>query len=235
MNKKASLSLSIESVVILILAIAMLGMGIAFTKKMFDKFGNTLEIPPPELAASEDNPIVLSSDDIVVKKDKKIIIPVRFYSTFSTGNYHPTLPKYTIYPVLICNWAYFSGGGISGSAPSLQGISNYYQWGGHGLNGGYSPPAEKDKAIFQTHNYIGEALTLKPGEQKTFYLNLDQTFMVNNNYLTCTLKFKVQGYPCTCGNGVHLTDNDLSLADCCPGGVGGNHLIAEKQISLRVE
>jgi len=89
--KKASLSLSINAVVILVLAIAMLGLGLGFTKKMFSRFGDTLEIPEPELASSESDPIVLNSDQITIKKNKATTIPVEFYNVGGTGRVYPFL------------------------------------------------------------------------------------------------------------------------------------------------
>jgi hypothetical protein len=46
-SKRASLSLSVEAIVILVLAITMLGLGISFTKGIFDKFKVNYEIDLP--------------------------------------------------------------------------------------------------------------------------------------------------------------------------------------------
>ena len=89
-NKKADLSLSVNAVVILVLAIAMLGLGLGFTKNMFAKFGGSLNIPEPELTATESDPIVLSSDKIEIKRTKGASLPVKFYST-SSGTFIPNL------------------------------------------------------------------------------------------------------------------------------------------------
>lgn len=82
-TKKASLSLSINAIVILVLAIAMLGLGLAFTKSMFKKFSSKLSVPPPDLPASADEPIVLPMDELEVKHGKEFVFAVNFYNDHS--------------------------------------------------------------------------------------------------------------------------------------------------------
>ena len=77
-RKKASLSLSVNAIVILVLAITMLGLGLAFTKGMFAKLKGRLEIPPPDIPATEDDPIVLPADEIeVVDRKSFTTFPAR--------------------------------------------------------------------------------------------------------------------------------------------------------------
>lgn len=92
--KKASLSLSINAVVILVLAIAMLGLGLGFTKKMFGKFGDTIQIPEPELSATESDPIVTNGNTINLKAGKSVDVPFKYYSTTSGPIY--------VYPFIDC-------------------------------------------------------------------------------------------------------------------------------------
>jgi hypothetical protein len=92
--KRGSLSLSINAVVILVLAIAMLGLGLGFTKKMFAKFGDTLQIPEPELTASESEPIVLTSDSLEIKSTKPTSVPLKYYNTGASA---------WVFPYLDCN------------------------------------------------------------------------------------------------------------------------------------
>jgi hypothetical protein len=80
-HKRGSLSLSIESVIVLVLAISMLGLGLGFTKQMFDKFGSTLELPKPDMYASESYPLVTFSDIIDLDRNKATFLPARGYKS----------------------------------------------------------------------------------------------------------------------------------------------------------
>ncbi len=79
-HKKASLSLSINAIVILVLAIAMLGLGLSFTKGMFKKFGEKLTVPPPDIPATAEEPIILPTDVIEVQNGKEYVFQVNFYN-----------------------------------------------------------------------------------------------------------------------------------------------------------
>lgn len=94
LNKKSNLSLSINAVVILVLAIAMLGLGLGFTKAMFAKFGAKLEVPPPNIPATEDEPIVLPSDVVKAKIGKDL--------TFSVNIYNNDINPERVQPTLTC-------------------------------------------------------------------------------------------------------------------------------------
>jgi hypothetical protein len=60
-NKRASLELSVNAIVVIVLAIAMLGLGIAFTKNMFSNLGDKLlDIQPPDQKASQADPLVFN-------------------------------------------------------------------------------------------------------------------------------------------------------------------------------
>ena len=100
MRKRGSLSLSVNAIVILVLGITMLGLGLAFTKGMFGKLGSKLEIPPPNIPATEDEPIVLPSDEVKVDPKGVTIIPINVYNDGDTGTiglefYTPNMPKCT--------------------------------------------------------------------------------------------------------------------------------------------
>ena len=90
-NKKASLSLSINAIVILVLAITMLGLGLGFTKGMFSKFSSKLEVPPPNIPATPEEPIVLPDESIDVLKNKDFEITVNFYNDYTGGKWTPSL------------------------------------------------------------------------------------------------------------------------------------------------
>ncbi|MBS3158691.1 hypothetical protein J4206_05375 [Candidatus Woesearchaeota archaeon] len=84
-SKKASLSLSINAIVVLVLAISMLGLGLAFTKSMFKKFGEKLTVPPPDLPATKDEPIVLPSEELEIRHGEEFTFQVNYFNDFSTG------------------------------------------------------------------------------------------------------------------------------------------------------
>lgn len=91
MNKKASLSLSINAIVILVLAITMLGLGLGFTKGMFSKFSSKLEVPPPNIPATPDEPIVLPDESIEILKNKDFELTVNFYNDYTSGSWTPSV------------------------------------------------------------------------------------------------------------------------------------------------
>ena len=87
--RKGSLSLSINAIVVLILAVAMLGLGLGFTKSMFSKIGGSLEIPPPNIPATEQDPIALPSEVVEFNHNKNAELGFNFYNdgthTFLSG------------------------------------------------------------------------------------------------------------------------------------------------------
>ncbi len=84
-SKKASLSLSINAIVVLVLAISMLGLGLAFTKSMFKKFGEKLTVPPPDLPATKDEPVVLPSEELEIRHGEEFTFQVNYYNDHVTG------------------------------------------------------------------------------------------------------------------------------------------------------
>ena len=88
---KASLQLSINAIVILVLAIAMLGLGLGFTKGMFAKFGEKLEVPPPDIPATSDEQIVLPKEELEIQHGKTYTFSVNFYNDYSSDNVHPEM------------------------------------------------------------------------------------------------------------------------------------------------
>ncbi len=88
--KKASLELSVNAIVILVLAIIMLGLGLGFTKGMFSKLQGKLEIPPPNIPATAQEPIVLPSDEVDISRGAGII-NVNIFNPCSSANQLVTL------------------------------------------------------------------------------------------------------------------------------------------------
>lgn len=91
MNKKASLSLSVNAIVVLILAITMLGLGMAFIKGMFTDVQTKLEQQIGQEsepgAASAGEPITLSREHIMTTSGDTEIIKVNVFN--------PTNQKWT--------------------------------------------------------------------------------------------------------------------------------------------
>lgn len=84
-NKRASLSLSIEAIVVLVLAISMLGLGLGFTKSMFAKFGTKLDVPAPNIPATEDDPITVESENLQAKVGKPFSFGFNVYNKGTTA------------------------------------------------------------------------------------------------------------------------------------------------------
>ncbi len=90
-SKKASLSLSINAIVVLVLAISMLGLGLAFTKSMFKKFGEKLTVPPPDLPATKDDPIVLPSEELEIRHGEEFTFQVNYFNDYAAGIVAPAV------------------------------------------------------------------------------------------------------------------------------------------------
>jgi len=101
MNKKGSLELSVNAIVILILAITMLGLGLGFMKGMFGKvsakvdtaIGGT-DIQNP---ATAENPFVLVSKDATIKRGENYRLDA---SLFNNLNEDILALEYTTTPPL---------------------------------------------------------------------------------------------------------------------------------------
>jgi hypothetical protein len=97
-QKKASLSLSIEAIVVLVLAISLLGLGLGFTKGMFGQLKSQLVVPPPDIPATADDPIVLPTGGTLnIKAAKDAVFTVNFFNNAQTADFTP---------YIICNNLY---------------------------------------------------------------------------------------------------------------------------------
>ena len=90
--KKGSLQLSVNAIVVLVLAITMLGLGIAFTKGKFSELGQKIEIPAPDYPATADEPIVIPSNEVTISSTKDTILSVNIYNDGDiSGENQPTM------------------------------------------------------------------------------------------------------------------------------------------------
>ena len=87
-SKKASLSLSMEAIVILILAVTMLGLGLTFVRTMFSnitsKATNAIDVADLTAKPTEGDPIVFSPNAPIVKEKNTINVQVGFYNPSTT-------------------------------------------------------------------------------------------------------------------------------------------------------
>lgn len=79
-KKRGSLELSVNAIVVLVLAITMLGLGIAFTKGKFAELGKRIEIPEPDIPATADDPISLPAKEIDISTKKDTVFSVNIYN-----------------------------------------------------------------------------------------------------------------------------------------------------------
>ncbi|MBN2567363.1 hypothetical protein JXB02_04750 [Candidatus Woesearchaeota archaeon] len=104
-NKDGSLQLSVNAIVVLVLGITMLGLGLAFTKGMFGKLQGKLEVEPPNIPATADEPVVVYSDTIKCSQNKDCVIPVNIYNDATSNQ--------TMTPQIVC-----ATGGVVTATPA---------------------------------------------------------------------------------------------------------------------
>jgi len=89
MNKNGSLELSVNAIVVLILAITMLGLGLGFMKGMFGKVSQNVDtaIGQNQLAnpPSASNPFTLSSNQISLARGAAQTITLAYYNELTSG------------------------------------------------------------------------------------------------------------------------------------------------------
>ena len=88
-SKKGGLDVSINSVVIIIFAVTILGLGLAFIRSQFSKI-DVITIPVPDTPATRDNPVVVPNE-IELKTDRDNVITVGVYNSGSKQNFEPKL------------------------------------------------------------------------------------------------------------------------------------------------
>lgn len=94
-NKKASMELSVNSIVILVIAVVMMGLILAFIRtKATDLFGSvdqyTKNIPAPDPATAS-TPITMQPETVIAQPTKTIGVKINLYNTH-TGNLINTIP-----------------------------------------------------------------------------------------------------------------------------------------------
>ncbi|MBI2141927.1 hypothetical protein HYU15_00365 [Candidatus Woesearchaeota archaeon] len=86
-DRKAALDVSINSIVVIVFAVTMLGLGLAFIKGYFEKAKSTINIDEvgevPDATVS--NPISLAREDLNVEKGKTSTFGAKFYNNKETS------------------------------------------------------------------------------------------------------------------------------------------------------
>jgi len=98
-NKKGALALSINAIVILIIAITMLGLALGFTRGMFGKISTQIEEkiseePEPPIPTGADT-VTLSKESIITRAGETVILKISLYN--------PTNEDLPFNPDVTCN------------------------------------------------------------------------------------------------------------------------------------
>jgi len=108
MNKKGSMELSVNSIVILVIAIVMLGLILGFVKSKFGDISKNVEIEEPEPAqATASDTLTLSRTLVVLSPGEKAALRLSYYDNAATGT--------SFTPSMICS--------PTAGAPSGEGLA----------------------------------------------------------------------------------------------------------------
>ncbi|MBN2142283.1 hypothetical protein JW711_03045 [Candidatus Woesearchaeota archaeon] len=89
LNKKGSMELGVNAIVILIIALAILGLGIAFVTNLFrggtDKLGSIIANTELPIHGDAINPIVFEKEELDIKQGKNVKLKVSVYNDGFAG------------------------------------------------------------------------------------------------------------------------------------------------------
>ena len=80
MTKKGSVNLTLNSIVVIIFAITMLGLGLAFINGAFTNVTEKVTFPEPDIDATADTPIILPFETLTVEKGRQAEFSINFYN-----------------------------------------------------------------------------------------------------------------------------------------------------------
>ena len=90
MNKKGSMQLGINAIVVLIIALAILGLGMSFITKLFgsssEKFSNIIDSSELPFSADSGNPLVFEATDVTIKAGKNTKLKAAVYNFLSSDS-----------------------------------------------------------------------------------------------------------------------------------------------------
>jgi len=117
MNKKGSMELSVNSIVILVIAIVLMGLILGFVKTQMDNVTKRFTQNEPEApVATASSPITLSRADLIVDADEKLGLKAQVYNTNTTNTIYGASPTFTCYGGLALTIA--TGGVIPKDIPA---------------------------------------------------------------------------------------------------------------------
>jgi hypothetical protein len=97
MNKKGSMELSVNSIVILVIAVVMMGLILGFIRTKFSSFNGEFTVDEQAAAeATPSNPITLSRDIVTLNGVKKVGLNVKVYNSINAR-------LNNTFPVFECN------------------------------------------------------------------------------------------------------------------------------------
>ncbi len=87
-KKKGALDVSINSIVVIVFAVTMLGLGLAFIKGYFEKAKGTIDLDGVTQVpdATINIPISTSSDTFTLEKGKISTFKIKFYNNYQNGD-----------------------------------------------------------------------------------------------------------------------------------------------------
>jgi hypothetical protein len=108
MSKKASMELSVNSIVILVIAIVMMGLILGFIQSKFkDVSKNLIQEEPVPNEASASDPMTLSRTTVVTSSGQKVAIKMNIFNTENT-TMQDVYPRFSCKPPLTVTADYFN-------------------------------------------------------------------------------------------------------------------------------
>ena len=80
MQRKGALDVSINSIVVIIFAITMLGLGLAFIRGQFGNIEKQITLPEPDIQATPSLPIIMPRETIIVNPGENVGFKINFYN-----------------------------------------------------------------------------------------------------------------------------------------------------------
>jgi hypothetical protein len=92
--KKGAVELTLNTIVIIVFAVTLLGLGLFFIKDYFGKAQELIQLPEPTVEASVSEPIALGFNQMDVKRNSQARFTVGFYNNYNeTVNVKPEISE----------------------------------------------------------------------------------------------------------------------------------------------
>lgn len=123
MNKKGSMELSVNSIVILVIAIVLMGLILGFVRTQMNTVTKKFFQNEPEASvATASEPVTLSRPELIVDADEKLGLKSQVYNTNTTKMIYNAFPSFVCYGGLRLT---ISEGGVIPKNISPSGIEKY--------------------------------------------------------------------------------------------------------------